>query len=83
MDPLFSTRVHATCSVRGGDGLAFVLHRDPRGIDAVGGPGANMGYGGLIDSLAVSASDFPSTYKKVVNISRVSLYEALTIRGEV
>ena len=56
MDPLFSARLHSTCSVRGGDGLAFVLHRDPRGVDAVGEAGADMGYGGLKDSLAVSTS---------------------------
>ncbi|CAM9964606.1 unnamed protein product, partial [Pylaiella littoralis] len=52
-DPLFSRRLHSTCSVRGGDGLAFVLHRDPREAEAVGGVGADMGYGGLRDSLAV------------------------------
>lgn len=54
-DPLFSRRLHSTCSVRGGDGLAFVLHRDPREADAVGGAGADMGYGGLRNSLAVSS----------------------------
>lgn len=53
-DPLFSRRLHSTCSVRGGDGLAFVLHRDPAEAEAVGGAGADMGYGGLRDSLAVS-----------------------------
>eukprot|EP00752_Nemacystus_decipiens_P015593 g13916.t1 len=52
-DPLFSRRVHTTCSVRGGDGLAFVLHRNPREANAVGGTGAEMGYGGLRNSLAV------------------------------
>ncbi|CAM9610828.1 unnamed protein product, partial [Hapterophycus canaliculatus] len=52
-DPLFSRRLHSTCSVGGGDGLAFVLHRDPQETDAVGGTGAEMGYGGLMDSIAV------------------------------
>eukprot|EP00903_Cladosiphon_okamuranus_P010242 g9699.t2 len=52
-DPLFSRRLHSTCSVRGGDGLAFVLHRDPRETDAVGGTGEDMGYGGLRNSVAV------------------------------
>ncbi|CAM9370870.1 unnamed protein product [Ectocarpus sp. 8 AP-2014] len=52
-DPLFSRRLHSTCSVRGGDGLAFVVHRDPAEAEAVGGAGADMGYGGLRDSLAV------------------------------
>lgn len=55
MDPLFSTRSHTTCSVAGGDGLAFVLQRDPLGADAVGFAGAHMGYGGLKNSLAVSS----------------------------
>jgi hypothetical protein len=26
---------------------AFVLQQDPAGLDAVGGSGANLGYGGL------------------------------------
>ncbi|CAM9157676.1 unnamed protein product [Laminaria digitata] len=52
-DPLFSRRLHSTCSVQGGDGLAFVLHRDPREEEAVGGTGADIGYGGLMNSLAV------------------------------
>ena len=46
-DPLFSTALHKSCSVRGGDGFAFVLQQDPAGLDAVGGEGADMGYGGL------------------------------------
>ncbi|CAN0485445.1 unnamed protein product, partial [Phaeothamnion confervicola] len=52
-DPDFSLMQHKSCSVRGGDGLAFVLQRDPRGAAAVGGTGAQLGYGGIAESLAV------------------------------
>lgn len=52
-DPLFSRQLHTSCSVHGGDGLAFVLHRDPAGASAVGSSGTEMGYGGLKDSLSV------------------------------
>jgi hypothetical protein len=53
LDPLFSSALHKTCAVNGGDGLAFVLHSDPRGIEAIGETGAGMGYSGIESSLAV------------------------------
>ncbi|CAM9212124.1 unnamed protein product, partial [Choristocarpus tenellus] len=53
MDPFFSRNMHTTCSIRGGDGLAFVLHGDPRGDSALGIVGGEMGYGGLLNSMAV------------------------------
>ncbi|CAM9566805.1 unnamed protein product, partial [Discosporangium mesarthrocarpum] len=53
MDPFFSRHMHTTCSVRGGDGIAFVVHRDPGGDTALGTEGGELGYGGLKDSLAV------------------------------
>ncbi len=40
--------------VAGGDGFAFVLERDPRGGRALGGNGAELGYGGISDSAAVA-----------------------------
>jgi predicted alpha-1,2-mannosidase len=37
----------------GGNGFAFVLECDPRGGRALGGDGAELGYGGISDSAAV------------------------------
>lgn len=40
------------------DGMAFVLHRDPRGLAAIGGTGGSIGYSGIINSVAVRISTF-------------------------
>jgi len=46
--------------VRGSDGFAFVLHRDERGVSALGSSGIQLGYGGLTCSLAVQLCTKPS-----------------------
>ena len=38
------------------DGLAFVLHNDPRGVDAIGTSGGNCGYGGTPAGVANSSA---------------------------
>lgn len=76
-DPLFSTNLHKTCSVRGGDGLAFVIQLDGRGLDAVGGPGADMGYGGIVNSLAV---EFDTWYNPDPNSSDL-LYDHVAVHS--
>ena len=53
MDPGFGLKHHTTCSVHGGDGLAFVIHGDPDGPSSIGGNGAELGYGGIENGLAV------------------------------
>lgn len=52
-DAAFGTASHRTCSVAGGDGLAFVLHGDGNGSAALGGGGGGLGYDGLRNALAV------------------------------
>jgi len=53
-DPAFSTFMYESCSTHGGDGFAFVLHRDPEmGLAAVGSNGRGLGYDGIANSLAV------------------------------
>ena len=52
-DVAFGTAVHRTCSVAGGDGLAFVVHADARGAQALGEGGGGLGYAGLHGALAV------------------------------
>lgn len=53
-DAYFSILSHETCTVRGGDGFAFVVHSDKNATRAVGGKGAQLGFGGISASLAVA-----------------------------
>lgn len=55
------------------------MHRDPAETEAVGGAGADMGYGGLRDSLAVSIAQLllygaRSGLNEVVDRSREGLF---------
>lgn len=52
-DASFGTASHRTCSVAGGDGLAFIVHADVRGARAIGEGGGGMGYAGVRGALAV------------------------------
>ncbi len=53
-DQYFSKIHHRTCSVRGADGFAFVLHADPSEEHAIGNVGGQMGFGGISNSLAIA-----------------------------
>ena len=53
-DQYFSQMSYRTCSVRGGDGFAFVIHNDPNKTEAIGENGGQMGFGGLDNSLAIA-----------------------------
>jgi len=53
MDPGFGLKHHTSCAVHGGDGLAFVIHGDANGPSSIGGKGAELGYGGIENGLAV------------------------------
>jgi hypothetical protein len=48
-----SLKHHRSCAVHGGDGLAFVIHSDPSGYNALGDDGQGLGYAGISNSLAV------------------------------
>ena len=52
-DPTFSTTMYQSCTVHGGDGFAFILHRDENDTEALGNPGEGMGYEGIRNSLAI------------------------------
>lgn len=58
-DQDFGLHHHKSCSVHGGDGFAFVIQGHPNGTAALGKGGAQLGYGGLGNSLAV---DFDTWY---------------------
>ena len=53
-DQYFSKIHHRTCSVRGADGFAFVIHLDTKGENAIGHMGSQMGFGGISNSLAIA-----------------------------
>lgn len=52
-DASFSWKKYESCTVHGGDGLAFVVHGDDADVGALGDSGADMGFGGLRNALAV------------------------------
>jgi Bacterial lectin/Domain of unknown function (DUF1929) len=43
------------------DGIAFVLHNDPSGNNAIGGTGGNLGAAGLRDGLAIQFDTYPNS----------------------
>ncbi len=51
-DRQFSTQHHQSCMIHGGDGFAFVLHGNPDRTRTLGNPGMDMGYGGIVNSIA-------------------------------
>ena len=50
--------MYTNCHVHGGDGFAFVLHRDANDTWAVGSDGRGLGYAGIRNSLAVEFDTF-------------------------
>jgi hypothetical protein len=71
-DQYFSQMHHTTCSVRGGDGFAFVVQRDPDGINALGQDGGQMGFGGIENSLAVAFDTWPNPGFDQLGVDHVS-----------
>ena len=45
----------------GADGAAFVLHNDPRGVNAIGAPGSGLGIGGIQNGLAIEFDTYNSS----------------------
>lgn len=52
-DIAFSSISHKSCSVRGGDGFAFVVHTDVNESSAIGSGGSALGYAGIKNALVV------------------------------
>lgn len=59
-DSYFSRMHYKTCSVRGADGFAFVIQKDPNTTDIVGQYGGQMGFGGIKNSLAIAFDIWPN-----------------------
>jgi|GEM_PF-1479699 len=45
----------------GADGLAFLLHNDPAGLNAVGGSGGNLGASGISPAVGVTVDTWPAS----------------------
>eukprot|EP00804_Cyclotella_cryptica_P008540 CCRYP_007535-RB/>CCRYP_007535-RB protein AED:0.22 eAED:0.23 QI:2050/1/0.8/1/0.5/0.4/5/0/381 len=53
VDRSYATTQHRSCAVHGGDGFAFVIHGAREASFALGGDGSELGYGGIMNSLAI------------------------------
>ena len=66
----------------GGDGFAFVIQSSPNAIQAIGGAGGSLGYGGITNSLAVEFdtwdSDDPDQDFLDPNANHVAIHTAGT-----
>lgn len=49
----FSFRIGGGSGSGGADGMTFLLQNDPDGVDALGGPGGNLAYENIINSVAI------------------------------
>ena len=72
-DQYFSVKHHKTCSVHGGDGIAFVIHNDPNATHALGDVGGHMGFGGIKNSLAIAFDMFSNPGMDAVLQDHVSV----------
>jgi len=72
-DQYFSQKHHKTCSVHGADGFAFVIQQSPDGTSAIGGKGANMGFGGISNSFAIAFDTWQNPGEDKVGVDHVSI----------
>ena len=72
-DQYFSQKHHKTCSVHGADGFAFVIQRSAAGTAAIGGKGADMGFGGLNNSFAIAFDTWQNPGSDKVGVDHVSI----------
>jgi len=80
-DQYFSAIHHRTCSVRGGDGFAFVLHSDPDNTAAVGRAGGQMGFGGLKRSVAIAFDTWPNPGQDQLSVDHISVQSRGPLEG--
>src|SRR5262249_45613729 len=51
----------------GADGLAFVIHNDLDGVNAIGASGSGLGIGGIHNGLAIEFDTYPSSPAQIVS----------------
>jgi hypothetical protein len=59
-EEVYSKMHHRSCSVHGGDGFAFIIHGNDNGSRSLGSDGKEIGYGGIVNSLAIEFDMWPN-----------------------
>lgn len=72
-DQYFSMIHHTSCSIRGGDGFAFVIQNSINGTKTIGGKGGQMGFGGIDNSLAIAFDTWQNPGQDTLNVDHVSI----------
>ena len=54
-------KISTTSSPQPADGMAFIMHNDPRGVTALGGLGIGVGYAGIVNSVTVEFDTYQNT----------------------
>jgi hypothetical protein len=72
-DQYFSQRSYRTCSVHGGDGFAFVIQNSKNASSAVGRDGAQMGFGGIENSLAIAFDMWTNPGNDQLGVDHISV----------
>lgn len=73
-DQYFTMVHHRTCSVRGADGFAFVIQYSNQGLSAMGGVGAQMGFGGIENSLAIAFDTWQNQGDDMIGVDHVKIH---------
>ena len=81
-DNYFSKNHYTTCSVRGADGFAFVVQRDPNTTKIVGNYGGQMGFGGIKNSLAVAFDIWPNPGLDKISSDQVKFHSRSTSEND-
>lgn len=69
----FSPLHHRTCSVHGADGFALVIQNSNNGTKAIGEVGAQMGFGGIENSLAIAFDMWQNQGEDTLSVDHVSV----------
>lgn len=72
-DQYFTMVHHRTCSVHGADGFAFVVQDSAEGLGAIGGVGAQMGFGGIANSLAIAFDTWQNQGQDMIGVDHVKI----------
>lgn len=72
-DQYFTLRHHRTCSVHGGDGFAFVIQNSPNNTATVGQDGGDMGFGGIVNSLAIAFDTWQNPGDDRIGVDHISV----------
>ena len=73
-DQYFTPVNHRTCSVHGGDGIAFVVQKARNNAtDVLGGDGGQMGFGGIPNSVAIALDTWQNPGEDSLGLDHISI----------